>query len=58
MISFHQKHKYIEQPGADPGFFQRGVVSMRVQGKRPGAKEWGRGSWRVMFEYIDFRPFD
>ena len=23
---------------ADPGFFQNGVVSMRVQGKRPRAK--------------------
>ena len=31
---------------------------MRVQGKPPGAKEWGRGSWRVMFEYINFRHFD
>ena len=31
-------------------FFKKEIVSMRVQGKRPGAKKWGRGSWRVMFE--------
>ena len=30
---------------------------MRVRGKHPGAKEWGRGGWGVMFEYIDFRHF-
>ena len=23
--------------------FKEGVVSMRVQGKRPGAREWGKG---------------
>ena len=39
-------------------FFKEEVVSMRVQGKRPGAREWGRGSWRAMFEYVDFRHFD
>ena len=39
-------------------YYKEGVVSMRVQGKRPWAKKWGRGSWGVMFEYIDFRHFD
>ena len=39
-------------------YLKEGVVSMRVQGKRPWAKKWGRGSWGVMFEYIDFRRFD
>ena len=29
--------------GADPGFFKEGVVSMRVQGKRPRAKGIGEG---------------
>ena len=29
--------------GADPGFFERGVVSMRVQGKRPRAEEVREG---------------
>ena len=24
-------------------FFKEEVVSMRVQGKRPGAREWGEG---------------
>ena len=29
--------------GADPRFFQRGVVGMRVQGKRSRAKGKGEG---------------
>ena len=48
----------LTQQGRIQDFFKKGVVSMRVQGKRPGAREWGRGSWRVMFEYVDFRHFD
>ena len=47
-----------EISGVDPGFFQRGVVILRIEGKRSKAKgtgegggwEWGRA--RVMFEYI------
>ena len=37
-------------------FFKKGVVSMRVQGKRPRGKGMGEG--RVMFEYVDFLYFD
>ena len=45
--------------GAGPGFFQRGGCkskssSQTSQGQRNG----GGGSWRVMFEYVDFRHFD
>ena len=29
--------------GADPGILEEGVVSMRVQGKRPGVKGVGEG---------------
>ena len=47
---------------ADPQFFQKGFVSMRVQGKRPakGMGEvgleggGGRVTVRVMSEYVDF----
>ena len=40
---------------ADPGCFHRGVVSTRVQGKRPRAKGMVEG---VMFEYVDFLHFN
>ena len=39
-------------------FFKEGVVSMRVQGKRPRAKGMGEGKGRVMFEHVDFLHFD
>ena len=39
-------------------FFKEGVVSMRVQGKRPRAKGMGEGEGRVMFEHVDFLHFD
>ena len=38
-------------------FFKEGVVSMRVQGKRPRTKGMGEGG-EVMFEYVDFLHFD
>lgn len=34
---------FIVKAGADPGFFQNGVVSMRVQSKRPRAEEMREG---------------
>ena len=37
-------------------FSKKGVVSMRVQGKRRRGKGMGEG--RVMFEYVDFLYFD
>ena len=30
-------------PGADTGFFKEGVVSLRVESKRPRAKGMGKG---------------
>ena len=43
-------------------FFKEGVISMRVQGKRPRAKGTeegeGEGEGGLMFEYVDFLHFD
>ena len=39
-------------------FFKEGVVSIRVQGKRPRAKGMGEGEGRVMFEHVDFFHID
>ena len=39
-------------------FVKEGVVSMRVQGKHPGAKGMGEEEGRVMFGYVGFLHFD
>ena len=46
--------------GAHPGFFEEGVVSLRVKGKRPRAKGMGEGGgWRGLglcyFLHFGFR---
>ena len=45
--------------GADPGFFRRGGCKYESS-RQTSRGQWngGGGSWRVMFEYIDFRHFD
>ena len=39
-------------------FFKEGIVSIRVQGKRPRANGMGEERGKIMFEYVDFRHFD
>ena len=60
ILSFHLKvsKNTVVLQRRNQDYLKEGVVSMRVQGKRPWAKKWGRGGWGVMFEYIDFRRFD
>ena len=38
--------------------FKEGVVSMRVQGKRPRAEEMRMGEGKGNVEYVDFFHFD
>ena len=47
-----------DNQGRIQDFFKEGIVSMRVQGKRPRARGMGKGRGRTMFEYVDFRHFD
>ena len=45
--------------GADPGFFQRGGCEYESSRQTSqGQRNVVGGSWRVMFEYVDFRHFD
>ena len=45
--------------GGDIGFFQRGGCKYESSRQTPqGQRNGGGGSWRVMFEYVDFRHFD
>ena len=44
---------------ADPGFFKRGGCKYESSRQTSrGQRNGGGGSWRVMFEYADFRHFD